>query len=166
MANEGGEGQRKAPIESPALFATGFVRLCILMFISEGPSHGYELSQRLAAAGMASLDRSGLYRALRTLESEGLVDSQWQTRRTGPPRRVYGLTQAGLDVLNDSMLRLISLQGILSDFLDKHFASSPQARLPVRDAGSPQPRLPSRDAQVTQNRAPGIPGRGPNPRGV
>lgn len=149
---------RRTPVESPTLFATGFLRLCILMFVSEGPSHGYELAQRLATAGMATPDRSGLYRVLRALESESLVSSHWQTLRSGPPRRVYDLTPAGRDVLSDSMLRLVSIQGVLADFLNRHFRGPSQA--------NPATSIPSREIKPAVDSMTASPKRRPNPRGL
>jgi PadR family transcriptional regulator PadR len=155
---EGGRQARSSSAESPTLFATGFLRLCILMFLSERPSHGYELAQRLATAGMATPDRSGLYRALRALESESLVSSHWQTRRSGPPRRIYELTPTGRDMLSDSLLRLVSLQGVLADFLNRH--------VPGPASANPPPGAPRSGAKPAVDSMSTTTERRPNPRGV
>jgi len=153
-----GRQARRTSAESPTLFASGFLRLCILMFVSEKPSHGYELAQRLATAGMATPDRSGLYRALRELENESLVSSHWQTRRSGPPRRIYDLTPAGRDMLSDSMLRLVSLQGVLADFLNRHVQGPAQT--------NPQASAPRNEAEPAVDSISTTSERRPNPRGV
>ena len=41
-----------------------------------------------------------IYRHLRELEAEGLVQSEWQTEGTGPARRIYHLTPEGDDALS------------------------------------------------------------------
>jgi DNA-binding PadR family transcriptional regulator len=40
-----------------------------------------------------------IYRHLRELEADGLVQSEWQTEGTGPARRIYRLTSDGEEVL-------------------------------------------------------------------
>lgn len=40
-----------------------------------------------------------IYRHLRELEDNGLVVSQWETHGAGPAKRVYQLTEEGLEVL-------------------------------------------------------------------
>lgn len=57
------------------------------------PQYGYSLRQALAERGMP-IEEGTLYPLLRRLESQGLLDSQWQTV-SGPPRRYYSLSTHG-----------------------------------------------------------------------
>jgi len=41
-----------------------------------------------------------IYRHLRGLESDGLVQSEWQTEGSGPARRMYRLTSEGDEALS------------------------------------------------------------------
>jgi DNA-binding PadR family transcriptional regulator len=41
-----------------------------------------------------------IYRHLRDLEENGLVESEWETDSTGPAKRVYQLTGEGGEVLD------------------------------------------------------------------
>jgi len=41
-----------------------------------------------------------IYRHLRDLEKNGLVESNWETDGTGPAKRVYQLTWEGSEVLD------------------------------------------------------------------
>jgi len=65
--------------------------------LHRGDSHGYDFLERLNEFGFAeeSVDSSVVYRCLRQLENQGFVTSSWDTEGSGPPRRVYGLTQEG-----------------------------------------------------------------------
>ena len=45
------------------------------------------------------IDMGNLYRILRSLEREGLVDSTWQEAAPGPAKRTYVITQSGRRVL-------------------------------------------------------------------
>jgi DNA-binding PadR family transcriptional regulator len=58
------------------------------------PQYGYSLRQALADQGMA-IEEGTLYPLLRRLESQGLLESQWQLE-DGHPRRYYTLSSDGL----------------------------------------------------------------------
>lgn len=77
-----------------------FVRFCVLLLTAEQPSHGYDYLDRMASMGMTSVDPGGLYRTLRSMEQEGLLQSHWETSNAGPARRTYQLTEDGLDWLH------------------------------------------------------------------
>jgi DNA-binding PadR family transcriptional regulator len=75
-----------------------FIEPALLMMLHEnGPSYGYQLAEGISAYGLSDsqVDRSALYRTLRTLEGNGFVRSKWETESTGPARRVYSLTASG-----------------------------------------------------------------------
>ena len=63
--------------------------------------HGYNLLQGLEDLGfdVEGMDPSVVYRALRDMEDEGLVSSEWGDESLGPRRRVYSLTGDGEDVV-------------------------------------------------------------------
>ena len=58
----------------------------LLEALRGGPKHGYGLH-----AELVWWDDSAVYRALRRLETGGLIESAWQHRFSGLPRRVYQL---------------------------------------------------------------------------
>ncbi len=60
-------------------------------------THGYALISTLAEHGFL-IDQGTLYPLLRRLESQGLLQSQWNTEGARP-RRYYVLTAAGATVL-------------------------------------------------------------------
>lgn len=73
----------------------------LLLLLRERPAHGYELLEALPALHPGErVDMGNLYRALRRLEEEGLVRSQWDAAAPGPARRVYELTDAGRELLD------------------------------------------------------------------
>ncbi len=59
----------------------------------EKPTHGYEILNRLEEMGMV-INAGSLYRTLRTLDVQGLVESHWSVSG-GPARRLYRLTPQG-----------------------------------------------------------------------
>lgn len=80
--------------------AVRFVEPTLLLLLHYGPAHGYTLIEQLGEYGLASMDPSAVYRALRDMEERGWVLSSWEEEKTqGPPRRVYRLTELGNEVL-------------------------------------------------------------------
>ena len=67
----------------------------LLAFLKNWNAYGYQLSQRLAEAGLPAFDSGTVYRTLRQLERTGMVSSFWDTSESGPARRMYSLTTAG-----------------------------------------------------------------------
>ncbi|MDQ6776648.1 MAG: PadR family transcriptional regulator [Actinomycetota bacterium] len=76
----------------------------VLLLLTGGPSHGYELLGRLQGMlprNVAPPDASGLYRLLRGMEGDELLRSNWtENPGAGPRRRIYELTDSGRDMLD------------------------------------------------------------------
>jgi len=76
------------------------LRPTLLLLMLEGPAHGYDLTEQMGKYGITDIDPSLIYRALRGMEEDGLVTSDWDEQQTqGPPRRVYTLSPEGHDAL-------------------------------------------------------------------
>jgi PadR family transcriptional regulator len=67
----------------------------ILLSLREWNSYGYELMERAAAFGFEAMNPGTLYRTLRQMEKDGIVESTWETSSGGPARRMYSITDAG-----------------------------------------------------------------------
>jgi PadR family transcriptional regulator, regulatory protein PadR len=77
-----------------------FLRDCLLLLLREREAHGYDLFLRLEPFGLDGADPGAIYKVLRKLEGSGLVASRWEASKAGPRKRVYGLTEAGLEALD------------------------------------------------------------------
>jgi DNA-binding PadR family transcriptional regulator len=70
--------------------------LLVLHLISQGPSYGNQLMERIGGmtAGVLSVNPNTMYPLLRQMESRGLIEGQWEhpERRS---RRYYKLTAQG-----------------------------------------------------------------------
>ncbi len=99
-----------------------FMRHCLLLLVAERPSYGYDLVDQLRSLGLITVDPGGLYRALRSMELEGLVASAWETSPNGPARRTYRITVEGLDWLHAWAGSLREARRIVSAFLDRYEA--------------------------------------------
>ncbi len=78
-----------------------YIQPSILLALKQKPSYGYELIQQIPQYGFVEgqVPPGMIYRHLRELEDNGLVLSEWETEGTGPAKRVYRLTDEGLEVL-------------------------------------------------------------------
>jgi poly-beta-hydroxybutyrate-responsive repressor len=105
-----------------------FLRPCVLLLLREGDAHGYQLADSLEGFGFDHSDPGALYRALRRLESSGLVRSDWQRSNSGPRKRVYRLTDLGVDALDRSATDLAEGERRIDSFLDRYLKAR---RLPA-----------------------------------
>ena len=80
----------------------GVVEPLMLYIIGELPSHGYRIAKEIErrSSGYFTLTASTVYSALRRLEKEGLVLSNWQEVANRQRRRCYYLTEKGRSMLN------------------------------------------------------------------
>ena len=92
----------------------------LLRLLADRPTHGYELLERLPALlGEHRVDVGNVYRALRALEEDGLVVSEWHADLPGPAKRTYTLTGDGRRTLDAWLVALTRLRDELTEFLEK-----------------------------------------------
>jgi poly-beta-hydroxybutyrate-responsive repressor len=98
----------------------------LMLLLLKKPAHGYELMERLAQdAETPEADPGLLYRTLRQLEEDGLVRSTWDTEGRGPARRVYELTDEGLEYLHAWAVNIRKTRQLLDRFLAEYEAYFP-----------------------------------------
>ena len=119
----------------PAALPRNFLRPCLLLLLREESAHGYDLLERLRPFGFGRDDPGRLYRTLRGLEDEGLVQSAWETSAAGPARRIYRLTRAGMQELHEQAKALAQTSEALGVFLSRYgeFVSLPRANQRARE---------------------------------
>ncbi len=105
-----------------------YLRPCLLLLLAEGPSHGYELLEQVRLLGIGGAEPGGLYRYLRTMEKEGLVESWWEPSQSGPARRTYALTDQGYAALRASVDSVREVRRLLVDLLDRYDSLDERAR--------------------------------------
>ncbi len=101
----------------------GFVQPWLLLLLAQRPTHGYELMERLGQDDETpGADPGLLYRTLRQFEQEGLVRSSWDTEGRGPARRVYEITDEGLEYLHAWAVNIRRTRERLDRFLAEYQA--------------------------------------------
>lgn len=76
--------------------------VALLILLSKGVDHGYAMLESLVQLDfdLDHINASTLYRTLRRFESNGYVQSEWESGGPGPKRRVYQITELGKEYLN------------------------------------------------------------------
>jgi transcriptional regulator len=86
------------------LFA-GALELMILHSLRVKPMHGYALVKhiKLVSDDLLQVEEGSLYPALQRMLREGLLDSKEGISAKGRPTRIYRLTKAGINYLENEM---------------------------------------------------------------
>ncbi len=97
----------------------------ILASLAESTTHGYDLVEQIdeLAADLVCIDPGSMYRLLRALEQQGLVESSWQTPEAGPSRRMYVITDQGIEAL-ELMAKSLSMRATAMQRLAEHAAQA------------------------------------------
>lgn len=81
----------------------GTVSLVLLALLDQAaaPMYGYQISRSLEekANGTPLMKQGTLYPVLRSMEGQGLLQSEVEPSVSGPPRRYYTITDAGREEL-------------------------------------------------------------------
>lgn len=82
-----------------AQFIRAVLPLLSLRLIQQRESYGYELVERVMALGV-EVSTGLVYPVLNRLERDGLVTTTSKPSPSGPPRKYFALTDAGVDALD------------------------------------------------------------------
>jgi transcriptional regulator len=80
----------------------GTAELAILSILENGPSHGYEIAQRIEkqSDGALRFTLAALYPLLYRMENRGWLQGVWETADSGRRRRCYKLLPRGKKMLS------------------------------------------------------------------
>ncbi|HLK63170.1 MAG TPA: PadR family transcriptional regulator [Bryobacteraceae bacterium] len=89
----------------------GTLELLVLKTLHLGPNHGFGITLHIqnASEGLLRVEEGSLYPALHRLERSGLVTAEWKTTSNARRARVYTLTDAGRQRLEDAEKKWTSL---------------------------------------------------------
>jgi len=108
------------------LLRGSWLQLMVLRVLYDKPLHGYKLLQEVNTflAGRRKLKPGSLYTILRRMEHSGLLDSIWEKKSTGLDRRIYNLTDEGVDMLRQGKSMIEEQRKVLeemAEFYRLHF---------------------------------------------
>ncbi len=96
-----------------------FLRAFLLLFLSMGEAHGYELIEKLKNMGVKyeTYEVGYVYKTLRNMEKDGLLDSRWNVKEKGAAKRIYRITEKGRESLEDWVAVLSNIRDSITNFL-------------------------------------------------
>ena len=87
----------------------GVLDMCLLALISEEPSYGYEMVDKLESKGLELVSEGSIYPLLSRLQKKGYIEGYFVESSGGPPRKYYRIADEGrtqLTVWTDQWSRL------------------------------------------------------------
>ncbi|WP_250038323.1 PadR family transcriptional regulator [Paractinoplanes maris] len=106
--------------ERQAQLLRGCLDMCLLALLAGEPAHGYELVRRLDTAGFGPVSYGTVYPLVTRLHRLGLVADMRQPSPTGPPRKVYRLTDTGHQRLTAWRRQWTEFAGVVNATIDVH----------------------------------------------
>lgn len=105
----------------------GALDMCLLALLAREPAHGYELVRRVEAAGFDAVGYGTVYPLLTRMRRLGLVADEMQASPSGPPRKVYALTETGRSRLRTWHRQWARFVGIVDALLPDAVPESPRS---------------------------------------
>ena len=96
------------------------LQAAVLLTLASDSLHGYAIVQRLTQLAMyrdQPPDSTGVYRVLRQMAKDGLVESEWDLSESGPAKRVFRLTPRGRACLDQWIETLRDYRTAVADLL-------------------------------------------------
>lgn len=91
----------------------GPLHLLILKLLEEKPLSGSEVREALKTRLDLDVPASAVYTMLSVLEEKGLVVSRWETGEGGKARKLYSITEEGLEYLREGIEELKRFRRVL-----------------------------------------------------
>ncbi len=97
----------------------GILSIAMVDLIKDKSAHGGEIYQSLKEKFQIDTPRGIIYTLLRRMEGDGLIVSEWDIQESGPARRIYRITEEGMDYLRTSMEKLRRSRQLIKILLDE-----------------------------------------------
>ena len=116
MYNDNPERTRSL-ITDPEVPLKGILSIVIIHFIQAKPMHGGEIYQKIKDTYEITPPRGIMYAILRRMESDGLILSTWDIQVSGPARRIYQITDEGIEYIKVAIERVKKTSRIINILL-------------------------------------------------
>jgi PadR family transcriptional regulator PadR len=127
------EKEQPTPRGATEAWSKNWLVPILLLMLREWSSYGYELMEKMAAFGLATMNPGTVYRTLRQMEKDGIISSNWDTSTTGPARRIYSITDAGETYLNYWANSLNQYQKMMDTFFRLYTGQPGSSRRPTNE---------------------------------
>ena len=95
-----------------------WVQFLILRVLYEKPMHGYQLMEELEERGCVlphRLESGAVYTILRRMEARGLLKSEWEKAESSRDRRIYKVTEEGVQALKMGLETMVKRKALMED---------------------------------------------------
>jgi len=102
-------------------FATFSLEHLVLGLLMAEPMHGYQLIESMELRGYVQSGRfetGSVYTILNRMEKRGLLSSVKSSAETGRVRRVYSLTEAGVEALRRGLEGVIQRKALMDELVE------------------------------------------------
>lgn len=98
----------------------GWIQFLIMRVLHEKPTHGYQLIEEIEkrSSGCHKLESGSIYTLLRRMEKRGLLSSKWEEVGDGPNRRIYMLTNKGVEALRMGLAAVVRRKKLFDDLVE------------------------------------------------
>lgn len=99
-----------------------YIQASILLGLNSSSSYGYELINTIQSYGFIEGEAPPgmVYRHLRQMEEDNLVQSEWETKQAGAAKRIYTITEEGKEVLTYWIRFMASKAKKINDFVQMY----------------------------------------------
>ncbi|HPC28328.1 MAG TPA: PadR family transcriptional regulator [Candidatus Methanomethylicus sp.] len=97
----------------------GVMHIAILSLLKRKDTHGSDLCLSIKDRFGMDIAKPAVYMALRRMERHGLLVSHWDMEGSGPARRVYRITEDGIDYLNESIGELKRMADVIERMIEE-----------------------------------------------
>ncbi len=119
--------------EHDTQFIKGILSMLLLGLLAAEEDYGYSAVVRLQEFGFGELKEGTVYPALTRLEKKGLLESRLVPSDSGPARKYYRPTAAGLSELKDQQRSWADLVHHVSAALDGRPTDPNQPTPPIKE---------------------------------
>lgn len=96
----------------------GVLDMCLLAIISEEPSYGYEMADKLSKKGLHLLSEGSIYPTLSRMQRSSLIEGYFvEADGSGPPRKYYRIAPEGATRLREWEQEWIDLRDGVDEVL-------------------------------------------------
>ncbi len=97
----------------------GLLHIVILNLIKNKSAHGGEISKTLKEKFGIDAPRGIIYALLRKMDKDSLIVSNWDIQESGPAKRMYRITEDGLEYLETALERLRRATNLIKILLEQ-----------------------------------------------
>jgi DNA-binding PadR family transcriptional regulator len=118
----------------------GYIRVAVLILLSNKPSHGYEIMKEIKdkTHGFYKPTPGGVYPILRDLEKSGYIKGEWN-RQNNRNIKTYRITEKGKIILRNAIVK----QSEIANNMNTLFQEFARDVLNMESATVPMPAMPN-----------------------